>query len=66
MTDEVNVCQEIRRKRIARCEEANTDEATRMRHCERCEVPVGIMGLPAFNALHRCGVCSKLVHGGGE
>ena len=48
--------------RIARCRPINEDPEPRMRHCESCEVPVGIMSLGAFEALSICPKCDKAIH----
>jgi hypothetical protein len=52
----------VRMERAARCAPSNTDEAVRMRHCERCEVPIGTMGLVTFRRKRKCNVCGGLVH----
>ena len=48
--------------RIQRCATANEDKATRMRHCEHCEVPVGVLTFKRWMRKRVCPVCGKPVH----
>ena len=52
----------ISNQRIACCRPINEDPEPRMRHCESCEVPVGILSLKAFDQLCTCTICGKPVH----
>ena len=57
MTNALGVNESIRR-----CSESNTGNGRRMRHCETCQVPIGIMSRRSFLKATKCPVCGGKVH----